>query len=186
MDAGTDGILSWGRWTGAIIANSSPVTLLPTQGLHYVTGIPTSAASMPTNGVFTYNLIQNGGTIGATSPTFANGLAPAGVLNSATLVGDFGQRTVNIDLSLTAGGTTLATSTPAAGTFSGTPTFNATGTLFPNGAGTVSCSGGCNLQVQGFFSGAGATHAGLAYNVTGVFSTATGSTSIVGAAALAR
>jgi len=176
-DSGTNGFLSWGRWTGSVLVNTNPNPLNANQGLHYVTGIPTTPASMPTNGTFTYNLV------GATSPTLANGAVAPGVLNSATLVGDFFLKSVTLDLSATAGGTTFATSLPAGGTI-GTATFNASGTMLASG-GTLSCSGGCGLQVQGFFSGTGATNAGIAYNVTGV-SSPTGPTSMIGAAALAR
>src|SRR6266702_4037021 len=45
MDTGTDGFLSWGRWTGDALQNGNPLTLNANQGLHYVTGIPTPAAS---------------------------------------------------------------------------------------------------------------------------------------------
>src|SRR6266568_6056510 len=48
MDTGTDGFLSWGRWTGDVLQNGTLVTLTANQGLHYVTGIPPPAASMPT------------------------------------------------------------------------------------------------------------------------------------------
>jgi FecR protein len=178
VDTGTDGFLSWGRWTSGVSVNGTPVTLNANQGLHYVAGVPTPSSSMPTNGTFTYNLV------GGTSPTFANGLASPGTLNSATLTGDFLQRTVAINLSATALGSTLAAT--AAGTIaSGLPTFNASGTVPSVSGGSLSCSG-CSVQIGGFFSGAGATNAGMAYQVNGVFSTQTGSTSLMGTAALAR
>ena len=176
VESGTDGFLSWGRWTGTVLLNGSPVaTLTANEGLHYVTGIPTPAASMPVNGTFTYNLI------GATNPTFANGSSAPGVLNSATLVGNFGPSTpsVTVNLSATAAGTTFAGS--AAGTISvSTATFLATGSASPTG-GTVSCSAGCGLNVDGFFSGTGATRAGMVYQITGI-----GTTFLIGTAALKR
>jgi len=50
MDTGTDGFLSWGRWTGDVLQGGTLLaTLTANQGLHYVTGIPTPAASMPTS-----------------------------------------------------------------------------------------------------------------------------------------
>lgn len=180
-EAGTDGFLSWGRWTGDVLINGTLFgTLNSNQGLHYVTGIPTPAASMPTSGTFTYHLI------GATSPTFVNATAtgPApGVLNSASLVGNFTSGTVNINLSATAGGTTFTGS--AAGTITSS-TFSApTGTATASG-GTITCSGGCTLNASGFFSGVGATHAGMVYQVGNFFNPAGGGTSLNGAAALAR
>jgi len=171
MEANNDGFLSWGRWTGDVLVNGTPVTLTANQGLHYVTGIPTPAASMPTGGTFTYNLI------GATSPTFANGLTAPGVLNSASLTGDFtsGSSNVSVSLSATAGGSTY--SGTAGGPISGA-LFAASGTVT-----TGNCSGACGLGVSGFFSGVGASHAGIVYQFTGV---QFGATSLNGAAALAR
>src|SRR5712692_1403572 len=157
MDTGTDGFLSWGRWTGDVLQNGILLaTLTANQGLHYVTGIPTPAASMPTGGTFTYNLI------GATSPTLANGLAAPGVLNSASLTGDFTNKNVSVSLSATAGGNTYSGSASApiiGANFSGSGLATGTGT---------GCSVSCTLGVNGFFSGTGATHAGLLYQFTNV------------------
>jgi len=177
-DFGTiDGVLAWGRWTGQIDLTTSggttPVTLSLNDGLHYVVGMP--ATSVPTNGTFTYNMI------GSSSPTFGNGVAAPGVVNSASLVGDFGQRTVSVNLSATAGGTTY-TFVSAAGTISPSATFTAAGTGTSSGAPTFGCSGGCQLGVNGFFSGAGATHAGMVYQITGLLI----GTSVNGAIALKR
>jgi hypothetical protein len=170
MDTGTDGFLSWGRWTGDVLQNGIPLTA--NQGLHYVTGIPTPAASMPTGGTFTYNLIPGG----ATSPTFANGSAAPGTLISASLTGNFtaGAGTISVSLSATAGGNTYSGS--ATGTISGA-NFSGSGP-----AATIACSL-CTLGVNGFFSGTGATHAGLLYQFTGVQG---GTTTLNGAAAFAR
>src|SRR5712691_8429620 len=61
-DFGTlDGVIAWSSWTGEINLTTGgttvSVTLSSNDGLHYVTGLPTPAASMPTSGTFTYNLI---------------------------------------------------------------------------------------------------------------------------------
>src|SRR6266571_3038675 len=172
MEASNDGFLSWGRWTGDILVNGTLGTLTANQGLHYVTGIPTPAASMPTGGSFTYSLI------GATRPTFADGSAAPGVLNSASLTGDFTTQNVSVSLSATAGGSTY--SGTAGGLISGA-LFTASG--LATGTGT-SCSASCTLGVNGFFSGTGATHAGLLYQFTGVQGGTT--TTLNGAAAFAR
>jgi len=171
MEANNDGFLSWGRWTGDVLVNGTPVTLTANEGLHYVTGIPTPAASMPTGGTFTYNLIPGG----ATRPTFANGSDAPGVLNSASLIGDFNRQNVSVSLSATAGGSTY--SGTAGGPISGA-LFTASGTA----TGTA-CSGACSLGVNGFFSGVGASHAGIVYQIGGA---QFGATSLNGAAALAR
>ncbi len=169
-EAGTDGVLAWGRWTGNVLANGVSVgTLTANQGLHYVTGLPTP--TLPVGGTFTFNVV-----IGATNPTFGNGSAAPGVLNSASLTGDFGQHTITAGVSVTAGGNTFSGS--ANGTF-GTSTFSGlTGTLPPQ----LGCSGGCTLNVNGFFSGAGASQAGFVYQFGNV--TQGGSTTLNGAVAV--
>jgi hypothetical protein len=165
-DFGTlDGVIAWGRWTGQINlttgVTTTSVKLSLNDGLHYVIGMP--ATNMPKSGIFTYNLI------GGSSPTFTNAAAGAapGMLNSATLVGNFlSVGTVTIDLSATAGGTTYT------GTASGTgitgATFTATGSAGSIGGNTFACTGACTLNVSGFFSGAGATHAGIVYQISNI------------------
>lgn len=173
---GTDGVLAWDRWTGNVVTTvgtGTPTTqtLTSNQGLHTVVGLPTPV--MPTVGTFTYNMI------GATSPTFGNGAAAPGVVNSASLVGNFANSTVNVSLSATAGGTTYTGT--AAGTITGA-TFLTTGGTATSAGGSFACSGGCQLGVNGFFSGAGATHAGMVYQITGLIA----ATSVNGAVALGR
>lgn len=174
MEASNDGFLSWGRWTGDVLQNGTLVaTIGPNQGLHYVTGIPTPAASMPTGGTFTYSLV------GATSPTFADGSAAPGTLISASLTGNFTNSTISASVSAAAGGETYSGSANGsinASTFTGSGIATSTGT---------SCSASCTLGVNGFFTGAGATHAGLLYQFGNVRNTA-GTTTLTGAAALAR
>ena len=181
-DFGTlDGVIAWGRWIGPINltigGTTTSITLSPNDGLHYVIGMP--ATSMPTSGTFTYNLI------GGTSPTFGNpALAGPGVLNSASLVGNFINNSVSVNLSATMGGAggTTYTFVSAPGTIGAGATFSASGAGTSSGALTFGCSGGCNLNVNGFFSGAGATYAGMVYQITGLLSL----TSVNGTAALKR
>jgi hypothetical protein len=176
-DFGTaDGVIAWGRWTGLVNVTTgtvtTPVTIASNDGLHYVIGLPTT--SRPTMGTFTYNMI------GGSNPTFSNTAAGAGpgVLNSATLVGDFMANTVNINLSATAGGTTYTGA--AAGTM-GPATFIATGSATAAG-GSFGCSGSCGMNVNGFFTGAGATHAGMVYQISNIMAGG----SLNGTAALKR
>ncbi|TMG79133.1 MAG: FecR domain-containing protein [Betaproteobacteria bacterium] len=164
-DFGTlDGVIAWGRWIGQInlttLGTTTSVKLSPNDGLHYVIGMP--ATSMPTSGTFTYNLI------GGSSPTFSNGAAAPGVLNSASLVGNFAS--VGSTYTGTAGGTGIS-----GGTFAATGTATSSS---PN-----NCTGGCGLNVNGFFSGVGATHAGIVYQIT---NTITPGVSLDGTAALKR
>ncbi len=177
-DFGTlDGVIAWGRWIGPINltigGTTTSITLSPNDGLHYVTGLPTPAASMPTGVTYTYNLI------GGTSPTFGNAAAAPGVLNSASLVGNFLSNSVTVNLSATAGGTTYTGS--AGGPITGS-TFITTGGTATSSGGSFGCSGSCQLGVNGFFSGAGATYAGLVYQITGLLA----GTSVNGTAALKR
>jgi len=177
-DFGTlDGVIAWGRWIGQINlttgGSTTSINLSANDGLHYVIGMPTPAASMPTGVTYTYNMI------GATHPTFGNGAAAPGVVNSASLVGNFNNNQVNVNLSATAGGTTYSGS--AAGLITGA-TFVTTGGTATSTGGSFGCSGGCQLGVSGFFSGAGATHAGVVYQITGLIA----ATSLNGAVAFGR
>ena len=173
---GTDGVLAWGRWTGVVNKNGVPTTIGANDGLHYVIGLP--ATSMPTSGTFTYNLI------GATAPTLANASVAPGTLNSASLVGNFTAGTVNVNMSVSAGGTTWGGS--ANGTILST-TFTATGLANVTAGGSpLGCSSGCAVAVEGLFSGAGATHAGIIYSVNTFNITNGQSSNLSGTAALAR
>jgi hypothetical protein len=183
-DFGTvDGVIAWGRWIGQINlttgGTTTSVNLSSNDGLHYVTGLPTPAASMPTGVIYTYDLI------GATRPTLANASIAPGVLNSASLVGNFSTSQVSVNLSATAGGSTFTGS--AAGTITSS-TFLATGTataLVGTGA-TLGCSSICSVNVNGFFSGTGATHAGIVYQIGTVILPNFTPSTLVGAAALGR
>jgi len=180
---GTDGVLAWDRWTGnvltiPVVGTPTTQTLTSNQGLHTVVGLPTPAASMPTGVTYTYNLI------GATSPTLANGSVAPGVLNSASLVGNFTNNQATVNVSATAAGTTFAGS--ATGTIASSA-FTAGGTANVTVAGTtLGCSGGCALNVNGFFAGTGATHAGLVYQITTINLTNGATSNLTGAAALGR
>ncbi len=181
-DFGTlDGVIAWGRWIGQINlttgGTTTSVTLSSNDGLHYVIGLPTPAASMPTGVTYTYDLI------GGTRPTLANGSIAPGVLNSASLVGDFTANRVTVNLSATAGGSTFTGS--ATGTIANS-TFLALGTAGVSGGGSLGCSGSCTVNVDGFFTGTGATRAGIAYQIgVAILPNFTPST-LSGAAALGR
>jgi hypothetical protein len=117
--------------------------------------------------------------IGATNPTFGNGAAAPGTLNSTStsLSGNFTNNTINTTVVANAGGFTY-TGTASGSITSSTFTGSGTGTA---GAG---CSGGCTLGVNGFFAGNGATRAGFVYQFGQV--TVGGATTLNGAVALTR
>ena len=170
----TDGVLAWGRWIGDVNLNGSLFsTFSSNQGLHYVVGVPTAFASLPTGVTFTYNLI------GATSPTFLNGGAAPGTLTSGTLTGNFSTNRVDVTFAGTAGGFTFnatvsnmpISNTGGAATFAGLGRY--TGTL-----------GTEDATASGFFAGSGATRAGMSYTLQAT--SVLNRSPVVGAAAFAR
>ena len=153
-DLGFSGPVGWGRWTmgsanaGSSSGGSVPVNLAGSSSHHYVIGFPT--AVMPTN-TATYSLA------GATSPTLASGTGGPGTMNSADLVADFGKGTMALNMDMTVNGsnyvtTDLRMSLDSPGTFSGS------GSTISSG-----CVSSCFTNVEGFFAGDDASHAGLGY-----------------------
>jgi hypothetical protein len=179
FEVGTDGILAWGRWIGTMtttlngcpsVANCS-ATFNQDQGLHYVIGTPTPA--MPTTGTATYSLM------GATNPTYADGRTTPGRF-SGTLGIDFAGNRVNGSFNV---------AMPNGNSYSWSMATNPSGAMFAQSGLPVSGSGGacspcgCTAGVTGFFAGASAERAGMAYHIN-EFSPATGN--IFGAAAFKK
>jgi len=177
---GTDGVLAWGRWTGNVDALylcdcDPPLSVGPNQGLHYVIGLPTP--TLPTSGTATYTLL------GATSPTYVNdqGVGPgkfSGTLSVAFAAAgpDVG---VSFNIAMPDGNSYGLSSTI------GTKSTSSTGSLFsvqPTVSGGACASAACTSTVSGFFAGAGAERAGVAYQVND----SAASTAIVGAAAFKK
>jgi hypothetical protein len=157
---GTDGILAWGRWTGTVTIFGFEGTLTEVysanQGFHYVVGMPT--ASLPTSGSATYSLL------GASSPTYADGLLPPGSLTGGTLGVSWGTGSYDVSLA-----NFRVQMSDAQYTFSGSQTvFSATAFFGMSGSVTspTSCScSGCGATVTGFFAGTNAERAGVAYHI---------------------
>jgi len=177
-DFGTDGILAWGRWTGRVTGMYNCDGLCSfnesydaNQGFHYVIGTPT--AVMPTTGNATYTMI------GATSPTYtATTGNPGPGTFSGSLTVNFGIGT-STPLHAVAGSFNVAMPDKTYAWTANTTTPNALFTMFTS---TVTgCISGCSASVNGFFAGANAARAGIAYNV----GTGTGN-DIVGAAAFTK
>jgi FecR-like protein len=174
------GVIAWGRWTGNALKNGVlGATYSDNEGLHYVVGLPTPAASLPTGMTFTYNMI------GATSPTFSDGRTVPGTF-SGTLVGDFISGKVGLDFAaamptktyaFTTSGFTLGGLNPNSPITITTSTSTFSGSIFNPGA----CS--CTASVSGFFAGSGATHAGMAYQIS---DPSIGTTTVSGTAAFQR
>jgi hypothetical protein len=178
-DFGTDGVLAWGRWIGTatVSVSGSPVneSYAVDQGFHYVVGMPTPR--LPQSGSATYRVL------GATQPTFLTGGTP-GTFSFAANGG--------LIVNFFAGGATLnlqgaVVDMPSYGTY----TMNGTGTICgatssfsfnPAVAGSTCAACGCSAAVNGFFAGASAERAGMAYHITDF----AGSKNVVGAVALTK
>ncbi|HUW25300.1 MAG TPA: FecR family protein [Gallionella sp.] len=145
----TDGIIGWGRWDGTTTA--FPVNFyggphpLADGVFHYAIGIPT--ATMPTTGVATYSLM------GYTNPSDTN--LEGGWSVNGSLTADFAASNVGVNLSVA----------------NASHNYLVSGQMFISGANfsgfpSVSgCASGCSATVNGFFAGANASRAGLAYDI---------------------
>jgi len=153
------GVMGWGRWIGpADLEGRLTPTFGVNEGFHYVVGLPT--ASMPVSGnsvPFTL--------IGATNPTGSDGTILPGTLTSGSLTADFTGGRVTISL----------TPTFATWSYNVSMTANISGASM-SGGGTLSVASGippanydcciCSASFQGAFFGAGASHAGIAYQLS--------------------
>lgn len=174
-DFGTkDGIIAWGRWTSPVSVNGTSTTY--PSGFHYVVGLPTAAASLPTGATYSYSLM------GSTKPTTSDGSA-TGSLNSATLNGNFSSNVVNVNFTGSISGKSFNATINGMSLNTGTASFSGSGnsTNFATGANTLNNSSS-TLAVSGFFAGAGASNAGFSYSI---LTTVLG-TGVVGVAALKR
>jgi hypothetical protein len=144
---GTDGIVSWGRWTNGVTAGTGIYGGKDTRSapVHGVAGLPTP--NMPT-GTASYSMI------GATPPSCDTGCIAT--LNSSSLLVTFDANRVDMSLDITVNGVQYRTTNPALLTINGSG-FSGTGSL----------SGGCgaSLLAKGFFAGDAAARAGLAYHL---------------------
>lgn len=167
----TDGIIGWGRWNGGTTVDNSsggccaahPLDLANGDTFHYVVGLPTPQADIDamSNITATYSLI------GGTLPTADGSEGGLGTLNDGSLTAYFGSRTVDANLQI---------SFPAVGinpvnTFdiSATGMSISSGSTFSSfGGGTATggntCYSGCSANISGFFAGANAVRAGVAYS----------------------
>jgi hypothetical protein len=173
VDFGTDGILAWGRWIGSMTTDSTAcgsaapapcsATFAVNDGLHYVIGTPT--AVMPTSGSATYSLM------GATRPTDGT--------NVGTFTGTLGivfgagsSITGNFNVAIASKNYTWGFTTSSTNAL-----FSASSTI---GCGAT-CPCGCVIGTSGFFAGASAERAGVAYHINDQFVR-----NVVGAAAFTK
>jgi hypothetical protein len=158
----TDGIIGWGRWNGGLTDDQGnccgvhPLELANGDTFHYIVGIPTSSADMyalnSANVTATYSLI------GGTRPTGDGAEGGLGTLNSGSMTVNFGLGT---------GTGNLQISFPTAGTYNinGFGVWASGATFTGNGMATGGyCGSGCSTSISGFFAGANAARAGVAYS----------------------
>ena len=139
----SDGVIGWGRWASGTTTSGSLIDF------HYVTGIPTPTADLVALGgvTATYNLI------GFTFPTAQDGTvgqAPSGTL-TANFGGGVSNSTISLNMTVPIGGQTFSI-------VGGTSWASAS---MPQ---TFSFNTAC-AAVNGFFTGANASHAGIAYKI---------------------
>jgi hypothetical protein len=177
LDSGFDQAVGWGRWSNGVFTAGGVgnVQVGATQGLHYVYGVPTLPANLPT-GTATYSVV------GATQATSSDGSLGLGAF-SGTLAGgnvlraDFTAGTVNVGFQVDFGSNGVYAVNNQQLSLSGA-TFSGAG-LAATGP---SCAGaGCTGSVNGFFAGPAAERAGLGYQISDP-----NSLTISGAAALAK
>ncbi|MBK7422983.1 MAG: FecR domain-containing protein [Propionivibrio sp.] len=140
----SEGVIGWGRWASGTTSASGSLI-----GFHYVTGIPTPTADLAALGgiTATYNLI------GFTFPTAQDGTvgqAPSGTL-TANFGGGMSNSTISLNMTVPIGGQTFSI-------VGGTSWASAS---MPQ---TFSFNTAC-AAVNGFFTGANASHAGIAYKI---------------------
>ena len=132
--------IGWGYWAkGTRGSNGSASDSLA--GVHYIAGRPTPQADMPITGIATYT------KVGGTNPTATlDGTTITGRLLGATMTMDFliGQGTASVSTDFVKNGATI-------------PVSIQDRTVYVNG------STFCGSNINGFFTGAQATRAGMIY-----------------------
>ena len=99
-------------------------------------------------------------TLGATSPTTDAAGAMPGTLSSASLTANFGSGTVSFNANLNVNAAAYVIN--AAGLAISGSGFSGSSFGYTTGA---ACASGCSTSVHGFFAGAMAARAGVAYNI---------------------
>ncbi|MGH8663244.1 MAG: FecR domain-containing protein [Burkholderiales bacterium] len=160
-ESANDGIIGWSRWSGGTLGGTSDHAggaFSGSQSFHNVFGAPTPLSDM--------TALQSGGVtasyslLGATNPTTDAIGAMPGTLSSASLTANFGSGTVSFNANLNVNAAAYAIGAaglPITGSgFSGSSSGYTTGSA---------CASGCSTSIHGFFAGAMAARAGVAYNI---------------------
>ncbi|MBP8020028.1 MAG: hypothetical protein KAY83_01600, partial [Agitococcus sp.] len=165
-----DNVLSWGVWSNGLVDVNDPVqnyALSGTQQVHYILGLPTTAADIPltraTHAVYTFQ--------GGTTPTVNTAGMTGSVANSSYLDVDFGanKATLNLDIALLQGTATyMLNATGLSRTATNAGMFNFDNLSVTLGAGNPCNTLGCTASASGFLAGSSANLAGLNYSINAV------------------
>lgn len=177
-DAGSDGPVSWARWTNGQLGGnyfSNPMPIMPEDGgMHLAVG--PMATNIPVSGTAQYGLV------GATKPTTADGSVAPGTFTGDLAVAfgaNYMTARVGFDFNVAIGGhnyafaSTGGVSDPSQSELSlrGASFGTAAGQLaeakFDTTPGGPACpNSSCKAVVGGFLSGNGASHAAVSYRIS--------------------
>jgi hypothetical protein len=132
--------------------------LAGTQSFHNVFGAPTPLSDM--TALQTGNVTATYTLLGATNPTTDAAGAMPGTLSSASLTANFGSGTASFNANLNVNAAAYVIN--AAGLAISGSGFSGSSFGYTTGA---ACASGCSTSVHGFFAGAMAARAGVAYNI---------------------
>jgi hypothetical protein len=171
-EAGSDTVISWGRWTNGnasltVFGIIRPLTLNQNQGMHYLVGTP--VLSVPTSGTFSYDLL------GATRPTDRSGTVAPGTFTGQAVV-QFGpgqSSKVGLSAQVSIGGNNYGITTNGGVTqpqhsqlhLNSSYSFSAD---LNNGLTGAACNAGanCSVNVSGGLFGAQGQRLGLSYTLS--------------------
>jgi len=151
--------VAWGRWSGSLGFAST----LPSEGYHYVLGLPTPALPVTALVPFTF--------VGATSPTLADGSQAPGAFTNGQMGVDFSSGKIGIQFNTAFSGFSYAWATPGGAanpgnstvSVSSAPQFAGAINITASGTPPTPCTSVCSGQINGGFFGTGASHAGFTY-----------------------
>lgn len=171
VSGGSSGAIGWTRWVNGTFNDTGNSVPYPGayQGAHHVFGVPTPQSDLAA--LHAANATGNYTVVGYTTPTFTDGKGAGlgdGVVTGSMTV-NFGSGTGEIATSLSFQGganqyhganssINFANFNPSSGVFSGV------GSAAHSGS-TADCASGCKIDLSGFFAGANASNAGVAYKL---------------------
>jgi hypothetical protein len=171
-NAGADGGLYWGRWSGTNmnvyaglngVVNRATVAIPDTTSIHYILG--TTVPTIPTTGTATYSFI------GGTPATDKTGVVGSGI-TSGTLTANFLSNVVGANMTVNFYGTdnVLAATMPVdASNRAAFGTNNQNAAIFSGSAGPVTNPKLYSANVNGFFAGSNSptapSRAGVSYDI---------------------